>query len=105
MNPVFIPTANPPIPDLAARVDELGALRAHIAQLNDRAETLRAELESAGLQHIDGTLYRATITQCAGAVRVNWQAVAQRFKPSPQLIRAYTTHGKESTRLNITARN
>lgn len=105
MNPLFVPTANPPISDLAARVDRLGFLRAEIARLQDEAEPIRAELESAGLQHIDGTLYRATITQCAGAVRVNWQAVAQRFKPSPQLIRAYTTHGKESTRLNITARN
>lgn len=89
---------------LAAAVDRLGLLRAEIARLQTDAETIRAELESAGLDHIEGHLYRVTITQCAGPTRTDWRAIAQRFNPSAQLIRAHTTTGAESVRLNVTAR-
>jgi hypothetical protein len=39
---------------LAAKVDELGALRAVIADLTKQADKIRAELEDAGLAAIDG---------------------------------------------------
>lgn len=89
---------------LGAIVDRIGIINATIADLKKEAATLRADLEAAGLQHIEGTLYRATIAQCAGKTAVNWEAIALRFKPSPQLIRRHTTTGEESTRLTITAR-
>ena len=89
---------------LAAAVDRMGLLRAEIARLQAEAETIRAELEAAGLPHIDGHLYRATITQCKGAARTDRRAIAERFKPSAQLVRAHTTTGAESVRLTITAR-
>jgi len=75
-----------------------------LAAAVDRLGLLRAELESAGLDHIEGHLYRVTITQCAGPTRTDWRAIAQRFNPSAQLIRAHTTTGAESVRLNVTAR-
>lgn len=89
---------------LAASVDRLGLLRADIARLQAEAETIRAELESAGLSRIEGHLYAVTITQCAGPTRTDWRAIAQRFNPSAQLIRAHTTKGAESVRLTITGR-
>ena len=89
---------------LAAKVDELGELRAQIADLVDRAEQIRADLENAGLPIIDGHNYRATLTTVKGRTLTNWEAIAKRFDPSPQLIRAHTKTGKESTRLNMTAR-
>lgn len=98
----------PPAPTaaqaLAAKVDELGALRAVIADLTKHADTIRTELEDAGLTAIDGQHYSASLAQVKGRTVTDWQTIAQRFKPSPQLIRAYTTTGKASTRLNITAR-
>ena len=89
---------------LAAKVDELGELRAQIADLVDRAEQIRADLENAGLPIIDGHNYRASLTTVKGRTLTNWEAIAKRFDPSPQLIRAHTKTGKESTRLNMTAR-
>jgi hypothetical protein len=89
---------------LAAKVDELGALRAVIADLTKQADRLRADLEDAGLSEIDGQHYRASFAQVAGRTLIDWETIAQRFKPSAQLIRAHTTTGKPSTRLNVTAR-
>ena len=89
---------------LGAIVDRIGIINATIAELKTEAATLRADLEAAGLHHIEGTLYRATITECAGKTATDWQTIALRFKPSPQLIRRHTTTGEESTRLTITAR-
>jgi hypothetical protein len=89
---------------LAAKVDELGALRAVIADLTKQADQIRTELEEAGLTAIDGQHYSASLTTVAGRTLTDWQTIAQRFKPSAQLIRAYTKTGKPSTRLNVTAR-
>jgi hypothetical protein len=89
---------------LALKVDELGALRAVIADLTKHADQIRTELEDAGLSEIDGQQYRASFATVAGRTLIDWETIAQRFKPSAQLIRAHTTTGKPSTRLNMTAR-
>jgi len=89
---------------IAAKVDELGALRAVIADLQTQADKIRAEIEEAGLTAIDGQHYSATLTSVKGSTRIDWQTIAAKFKPSRQLIAAHTTTGKPSTRLNLTAR-
>ena len=89
---------------LAAKVDQLGQLHAAIAKLKKDADTIRAELEDAGLTEIDGHQFRASFATVAGRTLTDWETIAQRFKPSAQLIRAHTTTGKPSTRLNVTAR-
>lgn len=89
---------------LAAKVDELGALRSAIADLTTKADHIRAEIEEAGLTNIDGQHYSATLTSVKGSTRIDWQTIAAKFKPSRQLIAAHTTTGKAATRLNLTAR-
>jgi len=89
---------------LAAKVDQLGALRAVIADLQTQADKIRTEIEEAGLTEIDGQHYSATFTSVKGSTRTDWQTIAAKFKPSRQLIAAHTTTGKSSTRLNLTAR-
>jgi hypothetical protein len=89
---------------LAAKVDELGALRAVIADLTKQADKIRTELEDAGLAAIDGQHYSASFATVSGRTITDWETIAKRFKPSAQLIRAYTKTGKPSTRLNVTAR-
>jgi hypothetical protein len=88
----------------AAKVDELGALRAVIADLTKQADKIRTELEDAGLATIDGQHYSASFATVSGRTITDWETIAKRFKPSAQLIRAYTKTGKPSTRLNVTAR-
>jgi transposase len=106
---VFAPNIKPTEPQTAAaamadKVDTLGALKAIIADLTKHADQIRAELEDAGLAAIDGQHYSASFAQVAGRTITDWETIAQRFKPSAQLIRAHTKTGKPSTRLNVTAR-
>ena len=89
---------------LAAKVDELGQLHAAMADMKKRYEEIRTELEDAGLAAIDGQHYRASFATVAGRTLTDWEAIAAKFKPSAQLIRAHTKTGKPSTRLNVTAR-
>ena len=89
---------------IAAKVDELGAMKAVIADLTKHADRIRTELEEAGLKNIDGQHYTASFATVAGRTLIDWETIAAKFKPSAQLIRAHTKTGKPSTRLNVTAR-
>lgn len=101
----LMPTTAPTAADaMAAKVDELGQLHAAMADMKRKAEKIRAELEDAGLDNIDGQLYRVNFAKCAAKTLTDWQAIAQRFKPSAQLIRAYTKTGETSTRMTVKAR-
>lgn len=101
LQPPAMPTA---AAALAAKVDRLGAIQAATATLKREADQIRAELEDAGLTDIDGQLFRVNFAQCAGRTATDWETIAKRFKPSPQLIRAHTTTGEPSTRMTIKAR-
>ena len=89
---------------LAAKVDELGQLHATMADMKRKADKIRTELEDAGLSDIDGQLFRVNFATVAGRTATDWQAIAQRLKASPQLIRAYTKTGEPSTRMTVKAR-
>lgn len=88
---------------LAAKVDRLGAINAAMAAMKKEADTLRAELEDAGLDNIEGQLYRVNFAQCAGRTLTDWKTIAERLKPSSQLIRAHTTTGKAYTAMTVKA--
>ena len=90
-------------PTLAQKVDELGEIHAAMAELKTKADAIRAELEAAALPMIDGHAYRVTFTTTTRTT-TDWRKIAERFKPSPQLIRAYTTSSDPSVRMNVTAR-
>ena len=89
---------------IAAKVDELGQLHAAIADMKRKAETIRTELEEAGLSDIEGHLYRVNFATVAARTLTDWAAIAKRLKASPQLIRAYTKTGEASTRMTVKAR-
>lgn len=89
---------------IAAKVDRLGALHAALATMKKEADQIRAELEDAGLDNIDGNLYRVNFATVAGRTLTDWRTIAERLKPSPQLIRAHTTTGEPSTRMTVKAR-
>jgi histidinol-phosphate/aromatic aminotransferase/cobyric acid decarboxylase-like protein len=89
---------------IAAKVDRLGVLHAALADMKREADQLRTELEDAGLDSIDGQLYRVNFAQCAGRTLTDWKTIAERLKASRQLIAAHTTTGEASTRMTVKAR-
>jgi len=92
-----------PADTLAGKVDRLGLIRAQIDALQADYNKIRAELEDAGLPAIDGHFYRATFSTSTRTT-TDWQAIAQRFKPSAQLIRAHTKTSDPSTACKVAAR-
>jgi hypothetical protein len=70
--PIISPFHNLSAGDVA---DQLGTLKAEIAELEDREKSLRDELIRRGGAEIEGALYRATITD---AVRWTLDAKAVR---------------------------
>lgn len=98
------PLPHEDVTDLSRKADRLGILHAVISQAKAEAASIRTELEDAGLAHVDGQLYRVTFAACAGATRIDWQAIAKKYKPSRQLIAAHTTTGEESVRMTVTAK-
>jgi hypothetical protein len=89
---------------IAAKVDRLGVLHAALADMKREADQLRTELEDAGLDSIEGHLYRVNFAQCAGRTLTDWKTISERLKASRQLIAAHTTTGEPSTRMTVKAR-
>ena len=89
---------------IAAKADRLGVLHAALADMKREADQLRTELEDAGLDSIEGQLYRVNFAQCAARNLTDWKTIAERLKASRQLIAAHTTTGEPSTRMTVKAR-
>ena len=89
---------------LAAQVDRLGVLHAAQADMKREADQIRTALEDAGLDNIEGQLYRVNFAQVTGRTLTDWQAIAAKLKPSRQLVAAHTSTGAPSTRMTVKAR-
>jgi histidinol-phosphate/aromatic aminotransferase/cobyric acid decarboxylase-like protein len=106
----LMPTTAPATPAptaaqaIAAKVDELGQLHATMADMKRKAEQIRTELEDAGLDNIEGNLYRVNFAAVAGRTLTDWKTIAERLKASRQMIAAHTTTGEPSTRMTVKAR-
>jgi hypothetical protein len=89
---------------MAAIVDRLGVLAAAAAEIETESKALKAELILAGVQTLEGDLYRAAVSHCAGRETVAWRAIAEHFKPSRQLITAHTGTSAPYSVVRISAR-
>jgi hypothetical protein len=81
-------------------VDELGSIKAQIADLKAREDALKAELIARGAAEAEGSLFRATISTA-----MRWTLDAERVK-AEMGENWYTTRCKTSavTSLRISAR-
>lgn len=89
---------------LAHTVDRLAQLKAQIAELRKLEDELKQVLIDSGESAVDGTGYRATISDCAGKEVVDWRTIAEKFNPSRQLIRAHTTQGERYFQIRVFGR-
>lgn len=86
---------------ISSTIDELGQLKAQIAELKKREDELKDILESAGITKAEGELFRVSITE---SVRETLDMEAVRAKLSPQFIRAHVIITKYTT-VRVSARN
>ena len=93
-----------PVPlELARIVDDLGAVKAKIAKLQEEEDELKDILTTSGMSFVDGGKYRASISWHARA-NVDWRTIAQRFEPSRQLIAAHTVTSEPVPTIRVSAR-
>jgi hypothetical protein len=89
--------------DLARVVDQLGAVKAQIADLQKIEKELKAELAGTGFSFVDGAQYRASI-HWQSHTSIDWRAIAEHFNPSRQLVTAHSSHGDLSPVVRVSAR-
>lgn len=89
---------------LSATVDRLAVIKADIARLREEEDTLKDALIESGLDSIDGTLHRVSISHCTGRELIDWKTIASKFEPSRQLIAAHTSTGEPFAVVRVSAR-
>lgn len=89
---------------LGGVVDRLGEIAAQISTLKTEEKALKAELAASGVIHHEGQEYRAAVSLISGKVNIDWRAVAERFQPSRQLVRAYTSTIDDHYVVRVSAR-
>lgn len=81
--------------------DELGVLRAEIAELQAREHDLKAAVVAAG-ERVEGELFDA-LPVFSEKDQIDWKSVAQKLNPSRQLVQAHTKHSV-SVSVRVTAK-
>jgi hypothetical protein len=90
--------------NINAIADELGQLAAQIAELTARQDALKKDLIDAGVDVVEGDLFRATVTEVHPSPRVDFAAIVAKLNPSRQLVAAHTHDAKSYHRVVVKAR-
>lgn len=88
--------------DLVGLADELGNIRATMADLKDREGQIRNTFIAAGIKAFEDEQFRAVVVESLRTL-IDWKAVAAKLKPTRQLVTAHTTE-KEVISIRVSAR-
>lgn len=93
------------VTDTANLCDEIGSLRAEVAELNQTIRALEDLLAMNEGDTFEGDLYRVSLSRDVQTTTVNWKAIAAKFNPSRQLVQAHTkVSTSERPRFRVSAR-
>jgi len=91
--------------NLSGLADELGNLRAQMANLKNRSKAIVEQLGEAGVEILEGDLFRAVVSNVEETSGPDWKTIAQKLKPSRQMVVANQKIIKKShVRVNVSAR-
>lgn len=88
--------------DTTGLADELGVIRAKMADLKDRESEIREIMLEAGEKAFEDRKFRAVVVESLRTY-IDWKAVAEKLKPSRQLVTAHTTE-KDVVSIRVSAR-
>lgn len=88
--------------EVAGLADELGFIRAQMADLKDREKDIRDIMIEAGVKTLEDDTFRALVVESIRTM-IDWKAVAAKLRPSRQLVTAHTTE-KEVISIRVNAR-
>jgi uncharacterized protein YqgV (UPF0045/DUF77 family) len=82
--------------------DELGIIRAKMADLKVRETEIREVMLDAGIHAFEDKKFRAVVVESMRTL-IDWKSVAAKLKPSHQLVTAHTTE-REVVSIRVSAR-
>jgi RNA-binding protein YlmH len=82
--------------------DELGIIRAKMADLKDREVEIREVMIAAGISAFEDKKFRAVVVESLRTM-IDWKSVAAKLEPSHQLVSAHTTQ-KDVISIRVSAR-
>jgi len=85
-----------------SKIEQLVALKAHIAELQRRSKSLEAEFKLHGVEAWEGSLHTLKVS-LVDAYPVDWKALCEELKPSQYYIKKHTGH-TETYRLTISVK-
>ncbi len=88
--------------NLQGLADELGTVRAKMADLKAREAEIRDVLIEAGVEALEDKRFRAVVVHSM-RTQIDWKSVAEKLKPSRQLVTAHTKQ-REVTTIRVNAR-
>lgn len=88
--------------EVAGLADELGLIRAQLADLKNREREIRETMIEAGVDVLEDETFRALVVESMRTM-IDWKAIAAKLKPSRQLVTAHTTE-KEVISIRVSAR-
>lgn len=88
--------------ELVGLADELGMIRATMADLKDREGQIRNTFIKAGIKALEDEQFRAVVVESLRTT-IDWKAVAAKLEPSRQLVTAHTTE-KDVISIRVNAR-
>ena len=88
--------------EVTGLADELGTIRAQMADLKDREREIRNTLIEAGVKTLEDDTFRALVVESMRTM-IDWKAIAAKLKPSRQLVTAHTEE-KEVISIRVSAR-
>lgn len=88
--------------NLRKLADELGTIRAEMADLKNREREIRDTFIEADVHAIEGDEFRAVVVESLRTL-IDWKAVAAKMQPSRQLVTAHTQE-KEVVSVRVSAR-
>jgi hypothetical protein len=96
-------------PSVQSIIDEYGSIDSEIKRLTKQKEALSAQIKAAGAGKYAASIYEALVFPVAGRESIDWESVAVRFcelkdiefKPSAQLLSAYTKKSADSLSLKV----
>lgn len=88
---------------LQSVVDQLGQVKAQLAELEAIEAGLRKQLVEAGVEAVEGRLFRATVSTFE-ATNVNWKGLVEQLAPPERLVKKFTSTAQRTT-VKVVARN
>jgi len=88
--------------NLTGLADELGIIRAQMADLKGREKDIREVLIAADVHTLEDEQFRAVVVESMRTT-IDWKTVAAKLKPSRQLVTAHTTE-REVISIRVNAR-